>query len=192
MLERVAPAELCSLPERELLQIGMTAKQAKSLASPPMAKIEQALLWAEQPNQSILTFDSPSYPSLLKEIASPPPVLFVRGNPSWLSEPQIAVIGSRNASIDGRESAYQFAASLVAADYVVTSGLALGIDGQAHAGALKGGGATVAVLGAGLDKIYPARHRELALSICEQGALVSEFWPTEPPRPQNFPRRNRV
>ncbi|MGF1683451.1 DNA-processing protein DprA [Photobacterium minamisatsumaniensis] len=192
LLQQATPVEICRMPLPALLALGVTARQAERLLHPNQARIAQALRWAEQINQHILTMDSLAYPSLLKEIASPPPILFIRGEPRWLAEPQLAIIGSRSASIDGRESAYEFAASMAAANYVVTSGLALGVDGQAHYGALKNGGATIAVLGSGLDKVYPARHRELAKLIPEQGALVSEFWPDESPRPQNFPRRNRV
>lgn len=192
LLRHGTPPQLCQMPAEQLMAIGLKPAQITRLHQPRLRHIERCLAWAEQPNQTILTLDSPHYPSLLKEIASAPPLLFVRGEPHWLHEPQLAIVGSRSASIDGRESAYEFAASLVAANYVVTSGLALGVDGQAHYGALKNGGATIAVLGSGLDQIYPARHRELASQIVEQGALVSEFWPDERPRPQNFPRRNRV
>lgn len=192
ILEHVTPAALRAMSAEELTGIGMTPRQVSHFRQPPMAKIDRCLRWASQPGQTILTLDSSHYPALLKEIASPPPLLFVRGEPHWLLQPQLAIVGSRSASIDGREAAYEFAAALVAAEYVVTSGLALGVDGQAHYGALKNGGATVAVLGSGLDRIYPAKHRELASLITQQGALVSEFWPDESPRPQNFPRRNRV
>ncbi|MGF1726448.1 DNA-processing protein DprA [Photobacterium nomapromontoriensis] len=192
LLQRTTPAELASMSPQALSRVGLTAAQVHHYCHPPLAKIAHSLAWAELAGQTILTLDSPDYPALLREIASPPPLLFVRGEPRWLQEPQLAIIGSRAASIDGREAAYEFAAALVAADYVVTSGLALGVDGQAHYGALKNGGATIAVLGSGLDRIYPAKHRDLAVAISEQGALVSEFWPDEAPRPQNFPRRNRI
>ncbi|KLV03244.1 DNA processing protein DprA [Photobacterium aquae] len=192
LLGRYTPAELCHMGSEELAGIGFKPAQIRALLHPQQARIDRCLQWSEMPDQTILSLADPRYPTLLKEIASPPPLLFVRGDPACLSFPQIAMVGSRSASLDGRESAYEFAAALVAADYVVTSGLALGIDGQAHQGALRNGGTTVAVLGSGLDKVYPAKHRELAALIAEQGALVSEFWPDEAPRPQNFPRRNRV
>lgn len=192
LLPHASPRQLCRMSAEELNAIGFKPRQIEALLRPNARRIERCLHWAEGEQQTIITLDAPDYPPLLKEIASAPPLLFVRGDPQWLHQPQVAVVGSRSASIDGRESAYAFSASLAAADYVVTSGLALGIDGQAHTGALSMGGATVAVLGSGLDKLYPARHRELAGQITEQGALVSEFWPDEAPRPQNFPRRNRV
>ncbi|WP_299020662.1 DNA-processing protein DprA [uncultured Photobacterium sp.] len=192
LLQYASPSQLCQMPAEQLLAIGLKPAQIARLQQPRARRIDRCLAWAEKPDHVILTLDSPGYPTLLKEIASAPPLLFVRGESHWLHEPQLAVVGSRSASIDGRESAYEFAAALVAANYVVTSGLALGVDGQAHYGALKNGGATIAVMGSGLEQIYPARHRELASQIVEQGALVSEFWPDDKPRPQNFPRRNRV
>lgn len=192
LLQYATPRQLCRMSAEQLQAIGLKPQQISCLLQPQYQRIDRCLQWAEREQHTILTLDSPGYPPLLKEIASAPPLLFVHGEAHWLHEPQIAVVGSRSASIDGRESAYEFSASLVAADYVVTSGLALGVDGQAHYGALKNGGATIAVLGSGLDQVYPARHRKLAHQIVEQGALVSEFWPDEKPRPQNFPRRNRV
>ncbi|GHA62226.1 DNA-processing protein DprA [Photobacterium aphoticum] len=192
LLQHTTPRDLLSMSAADLAHIGLTAAQIQHYLNPPDAKIAHSLAWADQPGHTLLTLDDPAYPALLKEIASPPPLLFVKGETRWLHEPQLAIIGSRSASLDGREAAYEFAAAMVAANYVVTSGLALGIDGQAHYGALKNGGATVAVLGSGLNRIYPAKHRDLAAAIVEQGALVSEFWPDEAPRPQNFPRRNRV
>ncbi|MGR5143151.1 DNA-processing protein DprA [Photobacterium sp. DNB23_23_1] len=192
LLECTSPAELCAMSERDRIQLGLSERQCQHLAFPPQQRIDRCLAWHQQPNQQIITLDSLLYPALLREIPSPPPLLFVRGEAHWLHEPQLAIVGSRAASIDGLEAAGEFAAAMVAADYVVTSGLALGIDGRAHYGALRNGGATVAVLGSGLDRIYPAKHRELAATIADQGALVSEFWPDESPRPQHFPRRNRV
>ncbi|MBC7001460.1 DNA-processing protein DprA, partial [Photobacterium sp. BZF1] len=183
LLERITPSELLELSGREQAGLGLTERQRQHITNPPKKRIDSCLEWHLQPNQQVIALDSPLYPSLLKEIPSPPPLLFVRGDPHWLHEPQLAMVGSRTASIDGLELAYEFAAAMVAADYVVTSGLALGVDGRAHYGALKNGGVTVAVLGSGLNKVYPAKHRDLAASIVEQGALVSEFWPDEPPRP---------
>ncbi len=106
--------------------------------------------------------------------------------------PQLAIVGSRHASPDGLSLAHAFAKELASHEAVVTSGLALGIDGRAHRGALDGGGVTVAVLGSGLERVYPAAHRKLAEEIKEKGALVSELWPWSPPKPAFFPRRNRI
>lgn len=192
LLQHGTPTQLRAMSTDQLMSLGLSRSQIALFRVPHQARIDRCLMWAEQNDNTILTLDSPYYPTLLKQIAAAPPVLFVCGQVEYLSAPQLAIVGSRAASIDGRESAYDFAGALVAGNYVVTSGLALGVDGQAHSGALKHGGATLAVLGSGLSQIYPARHRGLAAKIKEQGALVSEFWPDEKPRPQNFPRRNRV
>lgn len=174
------------------MALGLKADQADTIKHPDRYLLDRCLSWAAVPGQAILTLDHPAYPHLLREIPSPPPVLFIRGDLEKLSLPQIAIVGSRHASMEGMRHAGEFAAGFVAADYAVTSGLALGIDGKAHAGALDAGGSTVAVLGSGLDNVYPARHKGLAARIVENGALVSEFWPWAKPRPEFFPRRNRI
>ncbi|HIF9085881.1 TPA: DNA-processing protein DprA [Photobacterium damselae] len=192
LLQHAMPEQIMAMDESELRSIGLTLKQVAAIKHPDNKKIDLALNWQQRPYCHIISLVSPLYPPLLKEISSAPPLLFVKGDPSFLAQPQIAIIGSRSASIDGREIAADFAANIVAQNYVVTSGLALGIDSQAHQGALRHGGATIAVLGSGLEQIYPACHKSLAASIVEQGALVSEFWPQEKPRAQFFPRRNRI
>lgn len=126
------------------------------------------------------------------EISDPPPLLFVIGNPDLLQQSQLAMVGSRNPSVDGRENAQAFARELVNQGLVITSGLALGIDAAAHQGALAGDGLTIAVTGTGLDRVYPARHRALAKEIAARGALVSEFPIGTPALAENFPRRNRI
>ena len=126
------------------------------------------------------------------EIADPPPVLFVHGDPTLLVRPQLAMVGSRNPTPGGSETAQAFACHLAQAGLVITSGLALGIDGASHRGALEGGGATLAVAGTGLDRVYPASHRGLAHAIVANGALISELPPGAPPLPEHFPRRNRI
>jgi len=152
-----------------------------------------ALRWLEQPGQSLLMWDDPTYPALLAELNDAPPLLFVAGDPGLLERPQLAMVGSRRASRAGLDTAQAFARSLAGGGFVITSGLALGIDGAAHQGALEAGGATVAVLGTGLQRIYPQRHVGLAGRIAEQGgALVSELPLDCPPQASNFPRRNRI
>jgi DNA processing protein len=128
----------------------------------------------------------------LRQIADPPPVLFVKGDVSLLNYPQLAIVGSRNPSPVGAETSYAFARSLSACGLTITSGLALGVDAAAHRGALDGNGATIAVTGTGLDRVYPAQHRKLAHAISARGALVSEFPPGTAPKPDHFPRRNRI
>jgi len=154
--------------------------------------IDYDLEWLEQQNNGVLTFNDTNYPLQLKEIADPPPILFVRGNPDLLSLPQIAIVGSRNPSALGKETAFSFARTLSLYGFVITSGLALGIDGASHRGALYANGYTVAVAGTGLDRVYPARHKELATEIVNTGVMISEFPPGTTAKANHFPRRNRI
>ena len=120
-------------------------------------------------------------------------MLFARGDVALLQNPQLAIVGSRNPSVVGRETAQEFARTLAASGMTITSGLALGIDAASHQGALDGGGQTVAVFGTGLDRVYPAKNRALAHAIVEAGGvLLSEYPPGTEPLPGNFPRRNRI
>jgi DNA processing protein len=153
--------------------------------------VQPSLDWLSQPNRHLVTLADPLYPTLLAEIHDPPPVLFVHGNPELLSQPQLAIVGSRNPTPSGTNNAREFAACLAGAGLTIISGLAVGIDGAAHQGALERG-TTIAVTGTGLDRVYPARHKDLAHRIVGQGVLVSEFPPGTQPRPENFPRRNRI
>lgn len=152
-----------------------------------------ALRWAECDQQHILLHDMPDYPALLKETAGAPPLLFVQGNPEILEQPQIAIVGSRNATRPGLDTAQSFARSLAKGGFAITSGLALGVDAAAHQGALDVQGITIAVVGTGLKRVYPARHRHLAQAIIEQGgAVLSELPLDSAPHASHFPRRNRI
>jgi len=162
------------------------------LRNPDWSAVEKDLAWQGQAGNYILTYQDAYYPALLKEIPDPPPVLFVTGNVELLSSLQIAIVGSRNPSPTGRDTAQELAAHLSHYGLAITSGLALGIDAAAHRGALDTHGPTIAVMGTGLDQVYPARHQQLAKQITERGALVSEFPPGTPPLAENFPRRNRI
>lgn len=163
------------------------------LAHPDWSVVEQDLDWLKQRDAHAITWDDTRYPRQLREIDSAPPILFVRGNPELLSRPQLAMVGSRNPSAQGRQIAYQFARQLASDSLCITSGLALGIDAACHSGALDGKGPTLAVLGTGADRIYPARHQTLAQQIVTHGgALVSEFPTGTQPSPGQFPRRNRI
>jgi DNA processing protein len=152
-----------------------------------------ALAWLERPGQHLLMWDDPGYPALLAQIADPPPMIFIAGDPEILERPQLAMVGSRRASRPGLDTAAAFSRSLAAAGFVITSGLALGIDGAAHQAALAVGGRTIGVLGTGLEKLYPQRHRQLAAQMAAQGsAVISEFPLDAPAQSSNFPRRNRI
>jgi DNA processing protein len=154
--------------------------------------VEADRAWAAEPGRHILTVRDPRYPELLRRTADPPQVLYVLGDPEVLGLPQVAIVGSRHPTPGGAETAHELARDLAAAGLVVTSGLALGIDGAAHRGALAAGGVSVAVAGTGLDRVYPASHRELAHRLAAEGALVSEYPVGTPPLPEHFPRRNRI
>lgn len=162
------------------------------IQQPDWAAVEGDLEWLAQADHHAVTLADPAYPPLLKQIADPPPVLFVQGDPALLARRQLAVVGSRNPSAGGEHNAAEFARHLAGLGWVITSGLAIGIDAAAHRGALAAEGHTLAVAGTGLDQVYPARHRRLAQNIAARGALVSEFPPGTPPRPEHFPRRNRL
>lgn len=152
-----------------------------------------ALRWTEGAQQSVLLHDMPAYPSLLKETAGAPPLLFVQGDPAILERPQIAMVGSRQATRLGLETAQSFARSLAQGGFTITSGLALGVDAAAHQGALDVQGRTIAVVGTGLNHVYPARHRGLAQAIIAHGgAVVSELALHSTPHASHFPRRNRI
>lgn len=152
-----------------------------------------AMAWLERPGQHLLMWDAPAYPALLAETDAAPPLLFVAGDPTLLERPQLAVVGSRRATPPALDTAKAFSRCLAQAGFTITSGLALGVDGAAHRAALQASGHTIGVLGTGLQKLYPQRHRELARDMIEGGsALVSEFPLDANPHAANFPRRNRI
>lgn len=161
-------------------------------AGPQATSFARELAWLAEPDSHLLPLDDPRYPALLREIPDPPPLLYVRGNIEALSTPQLAVVGSRNPTRGGCDNARAFAAHLAHAGLTITSGLAVGIDACAHEATLEAGGATIAVAATGLDRVYPAAHRELAHRIAANGALVSEFPLGTPPRREHFPQRNRL
>ncbi|WP_442923360.1 DNA-processing protein DprA [Methylomonas sp. LL1] len=171
---------------------GFSDKLIDALQNPPWDLVEQDLVWLEQPENFAITLEDEAYPEALREIASPPPVLFVKGNPELLRWPQIGMVGSRNPSTIGTRIAFEFARALAEAGFVITSGMALGIDAASHRGALDAGGFTIAVAGTGLDRVYPACHKQLATDIAGSGALISEFPPGTGAKAGHFPRRNRI
>lgn len=179
--------------EADPAALELPAPTRRYLRRPDRAAAERDLAWARAEDCHILSLHDPRYPELLRQTAGAPPLLFLRGDPSCLTGPQIAMVGSRNPTPAGRRLAAAFAAALARSGFTITSGLALGIDAESHRGALEAGGGTIAVLGSGPDRIYPARHKALAARILDRGgALVSELPPGSGPRPEHFPRRNRV
>lgn len=154
-------------------------------------ELSRCLAWLEHDQHHLLHWYHADYPDLLRHIHAPPPLLFVHGDISLLQRPQVAIVGSRNASPVGQHSAAHFAGALAHAGLVVSSGLASGIDAAAHRAALQQG-QTLAVLGTGPDCYYPARNRQLQQQIAQAGALITEFTPGTRARTDHFPRRNRI
>ncbi|MBW8186679.1 DNA-processing protein DprA [Shewanella nanhaiensis] len=161
--------------------------------APNLNLVESALAWQESAdNHAIICFDDPNYPSFLKQISAPPPILFIKGELDAFFPPTLAIVGSRAASRAGLQLAYRFGSELGELGFGVCSGMAVGVDGSAHQGCLDSGGKTLAVLGTGVDVIYPKRHRKIYEDIQAHGAIVSEFWPGTKPFSGNFPKRNRI
>lgn len=183
-----------SAPASAWRSLRLPAASAEARRSPQVRDgASAALAWLERPGQHLLMWDDPDYPALLAEIADPPPLLFVAGNRDLLDRPQLGMVGSRRASRPAMDTAAAFARSLGGAGFVITSGLALGIDGAAHQGALDVGAGTIGVLGTGIEKLYPQAHRKLAATMLAQnGAIVSELPLDAAPTASNFPRRNRI
>jgi DNA processing protein len=181
---------------RAALQALVGPERATALGTEPehLAERLQAAQawWAGGPERSVLCIADAEYPPLLLQTADPPLLLYVQGDVALLSRPSLAIVGSRNASAQGADNAHAFAAHLSRQGWTIVSGLAHGIDAAAHQGGLTGPGSTIAVVGTGLDRVYPARHRALAHRIAQNGAMVSEFAPGMPPIAANFPARNRI
>lgn len=181
-----------ALPEGLSQKLKQSLDQLNKQQDTLSVQAEAVMDWCQNNVVQWLCLSDSAYPALLKEISIPPSVLFVRGDADLLCLPQVAIVGSRNATVSGLNTAFDFAKMLASSGFVITSGMALGIDGAAHNGALETG-QTVAVLGTGLDVLYPKQHRELHQKILDHGgAVISEFMPGTPPLPANFPRRNRI
>lgn len=187
-----SPAAVLRTPAGAIAAAGFPAALAGAIANADPRASEKDLAWAERPRNEILTIRDPRYPDILREIACPPPLLFVTGSTQCLGDPQLAIVGSRNPSPGGMRNTAEFAGHIAGTGLTVTSGLALGVDGIAHQAALDRPGATIAVMATGPDRVYPARHRELAHRIAETGAIVTEFPIGTPPSRDRFPRRNRL
>jgi DNA processing protein len=180
-------------PEGALREVGLDRRSLNNLLSARhQVDLEQLVAKVEGSGAQVLTWDSPSYPSLLAQIPDPPPVLFVRGEITASDEWGVAVVGTRKATTYGREVARRLAGELARNGVTVISGMARGIDGVSHRAALEAGGRTIAVLGCGVDVVYPSEHRRLAAQIAENGALVSDYPLGTQPEASNFPPRNRI
>ncbi|WP_456418441.1 DNA-processing protein DprA [Thiolapillus sp.] len=179
----ITPAQLLTQPPLRL---------SERMRNPPWELVDKDLRWLENPASHFLPCTSPDYPEALKRLPDAPLGLFVLGQARNLRTAQIAMVGSRNPSHGGAQTARDFARHFARSGIAVTSGLAMGIDTASHRGALEGGGPTLAVTATGLDRVYPASNRELAHEIAGNGALVSEFPPGTSPRRGHFPRRNRI
>lgn len=189
------PAQLFAASFAELREV-VPARLAHAICAAPgplvYSQLALTLQWLAQPGNTVLTLADAAYPPLLLEIPDPPLLLYVRGRAELLSQAGIAIVGSRNASMQGMQNAAAFAHSLSDAGLTIISGLALGIDTHAHEGGLRGAGSTVAVIGTGADLVYPKRNTALAQRIAGQGCIVSEYALGLPAMPANFPRRNRL
>lgn len=162
------------------------------LAAPDAARLDAARAWLDQPGNSLMTLADADYPKSLLEIADPPALLFCKGRRTLLNQPALGIVGSRNATPQGVRDAEAFAHALSDAGLTIVSGLALGIDAAAHRGGLAGAGSSIAVVGTGLDRVYPAKNKALAHRLAETGLILSEFPLGTPPLPHHFPRRNRL
>jgi DNA processing protein len=184
--------EMFQLSTEQLQGAGVPALVAQSINRFNFDEIDADLRWQEASHHHLMTLEDANYPKLLQEIYDPPPVLYIKGELSCLKQATVAIVGSRKPSITGSETARNFAYNLASNHLTIVSGLALGIDAQAHSGCLAAGGQTIAVLGTGIDRIYPRGHQRLADEICQNGLLMTEFPLKVAPRAGHFPRRNRI
>src|SRR5580698_9705049 len=171
---------------------GLSAASREFLASGRAAPTAAERAWLDNPSHHVVPFTDPRYPALLRKAQRHPIALYVAGNPDLLNDPQLAIVGSRNPSAQGRETAFEFSEYLAGRGLAITSGLAMGIDSAAHRGALQAQGNTLAVLGSGADVVYPRSNLPLAGEIRQQGALISGFPLGTPPRREHFPQRNAI
>lgn len=185
---------LMALKTSEALYLGFNENQAVLLSALNRTRNDAVFSWLSNDSKNyLLPLNHRDYPDRLRQVSSPPLVLFVKGNVNTLVSPQVSLVGSRNPSESGKHNAFEFAKELSGLGFTITSGLAIGIDSFAHKGALANKGKTIAVLGSGVERIYPRRNSALVDKLLElDGCLVSEFFPETEPKAQHFPRRNRL
>ena len=186
------PARIFTTPAQALRQVVKPAVADAIAQGVDEAALAPVAVWLEDPNNCVVTLADPDYPQSLLNISDPPLLLYVKGRRELLNRPALAVVGSRSASAQGLKNAQAFAQAASAAGLCIVSGMAHGIDAAVHRGGLLGTGSSIAVIGTGLDKVYPAANRELAHQLAKEGALISEFPLGTPPLAANFPRRNRI
>jgi len=186
------PSAILDASRSDLAAVVPAAAVSRLMEPLPEASMAAIRAWLTEPGNDLVAWDDPDYPRALLELGHAPPVLYFVGRRELLNRPALAIVGSRNATPQGLDNARAFARALADAGLTIISGLALGIDAAAHEGALDGHGSTLAVVGTGLDRVYPARHRELAHKLAVHGGLLSEFSPGTPARASHFPRRNRL
>ncbi len=187
-----SPGEALKASSSQLTTAGLKPAVVAAIKKPTIEHVESDLRWHQQANHYILTINDEHYPPRLREIARPPPLLYVIGALDCLKDPQVAVVGSRHPTPGGLENTQAFSKFLTSVGLTITSGLARGIDAVAHETALTHDGISIAVAATGLDRVYPAMHRELAHRIAAQGALVSEFPLGTSVKARHFPQRNRI
>jgi len=186
------PQQVLARKRAELAALAAPAALAALDSDEVAQAVSRALAWAGEPGHHVITLADDGFPRMLLEIADPPALLYAHGRVELLSRPALAVVGSRNATPQGESNAQALGKALSDAGLTIVSGLALGIDAAAHRGGLAGPGSTIAVLGTGIDVVYPQRNARLAAEIAESGLLLSEFPLGTAPAGQNFPRRNRL
>lgn len=183
---------LVGLAGSALRETGLSDDKVAAITTPDESLLCDALGWLDHDSHHLVAYGEEGYPELLTQIPGAPLLLFVNGDVDALHLPSLAIVGSRNPTPQGKDNARAFAQHLSRAGVTIVSGMALGVDGAAHEGGLDGHGSTIAVVGTGLDRIYPARHRALAHRIASQGLLLSELELGTPPLPEHFPQRNRL
>lgn len=184
--------DLFSLSLVDLEEAGLPKKMAMAIHQFNLNTVDADFQWEKKSNHHLITWDDAAYPPCLKEIHDPPAVLYAVGDPGCLQQTALAIVGTRKPSVSGRETAWHFAHQLAAHPVTIISGLAYGIDAEAHAGCLAAKGRTIAVMGTGIDRVYPHAHLRLAAQITENGLLLTEFPLNSAPTAGHFPRRNRI
>jgi len=193
LLDHFGSAEaVLNASSSQLSGLSLSSETIKAIANQEKPDIKADLDWQSEEGHHIITFTDERYPVQLKDLQDAPPVLYVRGDPDYLVQPQLAMVGARSPSAVGKKTAEEFASHLSDAGITITSGLATGIDGASHEGALQGLAGTIAVVAHGLDIVYPAQHQQLAQAISENGAVISEMPIGITPQRGLFPRRNRL